>query len=157
MVHVEQLKFMTQEYFDQIESNMVTMICAEKRKQLNIIVDCQKKEDEMMQEINKSKIACVFKNLLIAEYKEMVYESIYYPHFDDFDADRLCELERMVLNYYGQEELDNHVHDPSHYMFDDDRHFYMFYEMVESKGRKILDVAEEEYDDYENDGDLVRT
>lgn len=151
---IEQMRSETQAYFDKVHKNMINMIRANNNNDTNKIHLCQQKEKELMQEICTSSVADIFQNLLIAEYKELVYESIYFPHFDRLDMLQTCELKRMILNYYGQEILDNHMHDPLHPMFNDDKHFYMFYEMVEKHGKTIFNHSiADDYDYEEYDGD----
>lgn len=147
---IEQMRTRTQAYFNNIESNMVSIVFAHDESKKS---DFLNKEEKMMRDIMASPYADTFQLLLLAEYKERVYESIYYPHMDKADFDMMSELERLVLKYYGQQKLDDHEHDPQHAMFNDGKHFYMFYEMVESKGKKILKVADEQYDDYCDDAD----
>jgi hypothetical protein len=124
------------EFFDILNNNTIKLLFAKNRENL------YQYEIEIMRNIKNSDIECLFRNLLIAEFKEKVYECIYFPHVKKIEVDHTFELKRIIINYYGEDILFEHIHDPTHFIFENQ--FYMFYEMIEAKGRNILD---EWYDD----------
>jgi hypothetical protein len=147
----EQMKKDTEKYLNMVDVNSYRILCCEKNKEPENQLEHKQKEEKMMEEIKASPIATLFTMLLIAEFKELVYESIFFPHFDQYDNDRMCGLERVIKTYYGDDVLENHIHDPEHFLFNDGRHHYMFYERYEAHGTKILDVdIDDILNDYEN-------
>jgi hypothetical protein len=142
----EELKEKTQKYFDAFDSNTVSIFCAKNNKKDDRVTELKQKEESLMQEIMNSEVGDIFCNLLIAEYKELLYASINYPHFEHAEMLHMQEYERIILEYYGENTLWEHEHDPTHFMYDDGKHFYMFYQMVEINGHYILDQWDA--DDY---------
>jgi hypothetical protein len=135
----KELKEKTQKYFDEFDSNTISIFCARHNKEEIRVRELKEKEEKLMTEIMNSEVSDIFCKLLIAEYKEMLYESIYYPYFEYAEMLHMEEYERIIMEYYGENTLWEHEHDPSHFMYDDDKHSYMFFEMIESKGFYILD------------------
>ena len=145
----QELKNMTQRYFDQFDSNTISLFCAKHNKQEERVAELKTKEEALMNEIINSEVSEIFCNLLIAEYKEKYYEYIYFPYFEHMEVLHMEEYERIILEYYGENTLWEHEHDPTHFMYDDENHHYMFYDMIEVMGYYILDdqdreMAEEE-------------
>ena len=58
------------------------------------------------------------------------------------------ENQRIIIEYYGEDELYNHYHDPLHFLFNDEKHHYMFFFMVEGYGESIFDDDEDDYVDF---------
>lgn len=133
------MKTKTQEFFDRFQHIVIILFIAKRDKKDERVQEYKKKEEELMQEINNSDVQEIFMNLLIAEYKEMYYESIFFPHFKHDEYLHMEELERVILEYYGENVFYEHEHDPTHFMYDDGKHHYMFYERVEHDGRSIFD------------------
>ncbi len=134
------LKAKTQELYDEVDHNTIILFIAKRDQNDERVEEFKKKEEELMEKIkNNSDVCEIFMNLLIAEYKEMVYESIYFPYFYHDEYLHMEEMERIICEYYGEDTLYDHYHDPTHFMFDDGMHHYMFYEMVEKYDRCILD------------------
>jgi hypothetical protein len=133
------MKAKTQEFFDEFTSNTIVLFIAKRDQKNERVQEFKKKEEELIDKINNSNVWEIFMNLLIAEYKEMVYESIYFPHFYHDEYLHMEEMERIICEYYGEDTLYDHYHDPTHFMFDDGIHHYMFYEMVEKYDRCILE------------------
>lgn len=139
----EELKNTTQEYFDEFDKNTISLFFAKNKNDTGLIKQYKEKEEQMMDKIIKNEnIRDIFEKLLIAEYKEKVYESINFPHFEYAEMLHMEEYKRIILEYYGENTLWEHEHEPAHFMFNDGKHFYMFYEMVEVNGGYILDQLE---------------
>lgn len=142
----EDLKNATQAYFDEFDNNTISLFFAKNKNDTALIKQYKENEEHLMDKIIKTEnISDIFEKLLIAEYKEKVYESINFPHFEYAEMLHMEEYKRIILEYYGENTLWEHEHDPTHFMFNDGKHFYMFYEMVEVNGDYILDQLE--YDD----------
>ena len=152
----QELKEMTQRYFDQFDSNTISIFCAKHNKQYERVVELKTKEEALMNEIFNSEVSDIFCDLLIAEYKEMYYESIYFPHFEHGEMLHMEEYERIILEYYGENTLWEHEHDPTHFMYDDGNHHYMFYDMIEKRGFYILDEQDRELADEERFCDIYQ-
>lgn len=67
-----------------------------------------------------------FEKLIIAEYKEYVYncDSKHYRYFGADYYDKMCEYTKFI----NMLDVDNYVHDPGHFMFNDKSKKYYFYE-----------------------------
>jgi hypothetical protein len=141
----EELKNTTQKYFDEFDKNTISLFFAKNKNDTALKKQYKENEELLMEKIIKTEnIRDIFEKLLIAEYKEKVYESINFPYFEYAEMLHMEEYKRIILEYYGENTLWEHEHDPTHFMFDDGKHFYMFYEMVEVNGDYILDQHEYE-------------
>jgi hypothetical protein len=141
----EDLKNATQAYFDEFDKNTISLFFAKNKNDTALIKQYKETEEHLMDKIIKTdNIRDIFEKLLIAEYKERVYESINFPHFEYTEMLHMEEYKRIIIEYYGENTLWEHEHDPTHFMFNDGKHFYMFYEMVEVYGDYILDQLEYE-------------
>jgi hypothetical protein len=102
--------------------------------------------------ITNEEILDGLKRLLIANFKELVYESMYFPHFTDEESDEMQEYFELIKRHFGENAAYNHVHDPSHYLFSGEPCYYMFYYYVEIKGTSIMDhsICLEDYE-FEDD------
>ena len=135
-----------QALFDRFDSNTISLFIARRDEKTTLMQELEEKEKAIMDEVFNSSISDIFMNMLIAEYKEQVYESIFFPYFEHDEYLHMQENERIIIQYYGEDTLYEHQHDRTHFMFDDGKHFYMFHEMIECKGESIFDY---------NDDDLV--
>ena len=75
----------------------------------------------------------LFNMLLIAEYKELIYESIHDFHFNQYEVlERYQEAEQILCS---PDELQKHRYDPEHFIFKDRK--YSFYRL-QKRGQNIL-------------------
>lgn len=107
--------------------------------------------NELISHVYKSneEIQKNFFNLMISEYKEYVYNSIYDPYFEDTEIKIMDKYECIIKSDEQiQERLCKHVHEASDEIYE--RAYYMFHEMVEKYGYSILDENREYWDiEYE--------
>jgi len=77
-----------------------------------------------------------FERLIIAEYKEYVYNcnSKYYRYFGADYYDEMCEYVEFINMF----DIQNHIHDPIHFMFNNNPRIYYFYENSEKNGDYVL-------------------
>ncbi len=75
----------------------------------------------------------LFNMLLIAEYKELIYESTHDFCFNKYDV--LEKLHDIVQHRCSTEELQSHIYDAEHFIFDGRR--YGFYKL-QKRGKNTL-------------------
>jgi hypothetical protein len=100
---------------------------------------------ELLGEIYSSseEIQDCFINMIIAEYKELIYGNLYDPTFEYATYQILMEYENILYSDdILYEMLWSHEHDHMHYMFYKDGKVYMFFELLERKGYYVLDMWE---------------
>ena len=154
MVTIEQLsetmqanKATAERLYSELDSNIISVVFAKKNGDFEKQLTCENKVCEILDEVYNSSddINDCFYRLLVAEYKEKIYWSIYDCKVDSIDYDILREYDML---FKSDDTLYNilmeHYHDSSHYMFRESNPFYSFYEMVESKGLSILDEYNED-------------
>jgi hypothetical protein len=151
------IKHRVQDLFNKLNDSALKYLFAKQRNDNDTMNLCIDKELDIIQIVkNEKEIVDIFINLLIAEYKELVYGSRFYPHFDKYEYGLLDYFEQTIAQHFtsdGDYEklLRDHTHDPTHFMFDDGMHFYMFHEMIESKGTKIIDYEDEYTEEYNDE------
>jgi hypothetical protein len=132
-------KVQVQEYFNILDYNIMNILFAKNDNDNEVVSNLYLNEIEIIRMIQNSNNENIFINFLIAEFKERAYECIYYRNISIVEKAYSKELERIILDNYGENTLLTHRHDPSHFMYDDRQNFYMFYEMIENNGLYILD------------------
>jgi hypothetical protein len=138
-------KYSAEHLYDKFHSAVISLVFA------------KDKDDKDKQESSKEKIVNVFDvlnnssdevydyfcMLLMAEYKEMIFNSICDPTFENVEADILEEYDSIIDNdenlYYIAQE---HYHDPNHVVFQNKPSCYSFYYMAEAKGLNIIEMYE---------------
>jgi hypothetical protein len=138
-------KVQTQRYYDLVLSNTIELLKAKNRNQEDNIAKYSCKEAELMKAIRDSPVSNLVQDLIISEFKEQIYEVMRFPYMTELDTDLAYEMERLILEYYGENSLYEHFFNPAHFIYNDGKHHYLFYHMVEVNGDSILD---EWYDDY---------
>ena len=97
-------------------------------------------EIRIIEMINKNeKVKKAFSNLLISEYKELVYNSIFDPYHDTF-YDKLIEYERFLAENYSNNDIIDHKYDTTYLL--KNKKYYLYYEMIEKHGKNILNAWE---------------
>lgn len=125
------------ELFNVLNSNTIKLLYAKKSNN-NTEIELYKNEEKIIiNKIKSSELQEIFINYLISEYKEKIYESVYFIHQSNVDLQYILELKRIIKENYSDEILTNHIHDYNNTIYD--KRKYMFYEMIEKEGRKILD------------------
>lgn len=138
-------------YYEELDSAIISLTFAKNKNDTQKIETSLSKIEDILSKVHnhcEPEMADGFTQLLMAEYKERVYESIFHMHFDKIDYDILCEYDDLITSRPHLYDPYNHIHDPSHFIFVDKR-FYSFYEMFEVNDLKILDKWNEnsDYDD----------
>ncbi len=67
-----------------------------------------------------------FKNLLFGMYKYCVYESYTYPFFSCEDEFVMLNLESLIRTNYGNDFLNNHRLEQTHWVYADGTYSYLF-------------------------------
>ncbi len=75
----------------------------------------------------------LFNKLLIAEFKEMIYDSTHDFYFDKYDM--LEKLNIIIQERCTSTELQEHVYDPEHFIFEGRK--YGFYKL-QKRGKNTL-------------------
>lgn len=88
--------------------------------------------------VRDDELSDAFIRLMMAEYKEMIFDSIYDPSLLDIDLYILDEYDQIIIDNEELFDPYNHYHDPTHYMFADTEYVYSFYELCEKDGHSIL-------------------
>lgn len=154
-IEQSQIKEKANQFFDELNSAIISLAFAKNKNDSKKVDICQNKIESILDNVHNNcdtNTSDAFTRLLMAEYKEQVYESIFHPHFDRMDYDVLCEYDLLIESKPDLYTPYDHIHDPTHFMFDDGKHYYSFYEMMEKDGSKILDKWNEE--DREHDDDF---
>lgn len=73
----------------------------------------------------------LFNMLLIAEVKELMYETTHDFYFDNHD--KLGNYMEVMKNRCTDEEIDSHLYDPNHFIFTNKK--YYFYKIQKRGGR----------------------
>jgi hypothetical protein len=132
-----------------VSKNVIKLMFAKDEESKDLLLQ---KQQAIFDSISKDEILDGLRRLVIADFKEMVYESIYFPYFTDQESDEMQEYFELIERHFGENAAYNHVHDPTHYIFSGEPCYYMFYN-VEIKGESIMDhsICLEDYEseDYE--------
>ncbi len=134
-----ELKEQTEAYFDLLHKNTIDLLRAKHREDTENIAKFSEEEAKLIREIQTSAVSDLFQDFLMSEFKEQLYEMMNFPHVSFLDTEYMYELQRIVMEYYGENSLYEHVFNPSHFLYDDGKHYYMFYHFVEVNGDSILD------------------
>ena len=145
-------KYTVIHYYELLKGIVISLVFAKDKKDLSKINSCEEEKQKICDTVYGSNetIRGCFALLMVAEYKEYVYNSMFDSDFDEVEDAIMLEYEAIVEGNGAFFMSKQHVHDPSHYMFTDVE--YSFYEMYEIKGFNILDDWDCEFSD--EDGDL---
>jgi hypothetical protein len=133
------MKAETQKYYDMFLENTINLMRSKHRGDEEGVTKFANEEARLLCEIKNSMVSDLFENLLISEFKEQIYEVMRFPYMTMLDTDLACEIEKIILENYGENALYEHTFDPMHFIYNDGKHHYMFYHMVEVNGDSILD------------------
>lgn len=130
------------ELFYILHSNTIKLLYAKKNNNNNEVEIYENEEKIILNKIKKSELEEMFLNYLISEYKEKIYESVYFIHQNNVDLQYISELKRIIKENYCKVHniLIDHIHDYNNIIYNN--RTYMFYEMIKKKGKKILDEYE---------------
>lgn len=128
--------------YDKLNHNIRRYICA-KKKYNKIKMDLyMKKEKQIISKVVSCSYGDCLKMFLISEYKEYIHDNMFSPYHKDIDDDILNELERIVHNLYGFDDVYNYQHNSEHFLFKDK--LYAYHEVFESKGVNIMNSWDDE-------------
>jgi hypothetical protein len=136
------------------EKCVTSLTFAINKNNLIKIEELQTKIDAILNEVytKNDAISDAFKMLTIAEYKELIFQSIFDPAFERIESEILHNLDKIIDDNFEFFDVYNHYHDHQHFIFDDKQCEYSFYELVEKHGQhSILDKWTMSVDDDEED------
>ena len=100
-----------------------------------------KDDSNVIANITNEEVKAGVMNLMIAEYKELVFKKISYPDlFNYIDSHYMSHLKSLIPRVM----LAAHKHNPHHHIFQNDYRYYMFYRHYQKKGKNILDYYKED-------------
>jgi hypothetical protein len=146
MATVEQLRIKdtVNQLYKELDSAIISLTFGKMNEDDDTIKASQNKIDKTLRKVynGDDETFDAFVRLVLAEYKEKIYDNIYDACYDNVEGKILMEYHQLITEDAHLYDVHNHQHDPTHYMFNDDKHFYSFYEMVESNGGSILEEWE---------------
>lgn len=100
----------------------------------------EKKKEELLDKMHASSndIQDCFKRIMMAIYKEIIYCNKTDDVFSHVTYDMMLEYKKIIHNNEEFYDPYNHEHEPKHYMFADNKRCYLFYELFEKHGYKLL-------------------
>ena len=145
------IKHKTYSIYNKLHSAIISLAFANNKNDLTKILDSHARINSLLNQVYESDANAqdAFIRLMMAEYKELVYNSIYDPYFDRIEAALHGIYEKIVTEKEEYFDVQNHCHDPTHYMFADMK-LYDFYDMIECKGLNIL-CDQHNNDSYDSD------
>jgi hypothetical protein len=162
--NIEQMrvKYAATTLHETFEKCVTSLTFAINKNDLIKIEELQNKIDDILKEVHtrNNAISDAFKMLAIAEYKELVFNSIFDPTFERIESDILHNLHKIIDDNSELFNAYNHHHDPLHFIFDNKQCVYSFYELVEKHGQhSILDKwtmsdGDDSEEDYYTDEDF---
>lgn len=100
--------------------------------------------------------------LIMADYKTSLCDEMFGDNQSEFKNFMRSLCENVFIKELGICDVQKHVHDPHHYVFDGYK--YEFYETIEKQGKSVLvmyqkwcngeEMSDFEYDDDEDDEDI---
>jgi hypothetical protein len=147
-----QVKYMVYSIYNKLHSAVISLVFANKKQDLDKIIASQADINTCFHKIqeNDMEVQESFSRLLVAEFKELVYNSKYDPCFEKIEDDIMTVYENIV----PVEDALNHKHDPTHYMFSEKPYWYSFYEMLECNGGSVFDDVSDDPDEDVGDEDV---
>lgn len=108
---IEYNQSMAKVCYEMLHSNIVSLVFAKSRKELDKISLYSTTEADIIMSANKNDIILDnFKKLLVAEYKQQVYDNTHDPYFDQIEHAIMNETKRIIIKNYGKEYLKNYRH-----------------------------------------------
>lgn len=146
------VKYAATTLHESFEKSVTSLTFAINKNDLVKIEELQNKINAILNEVytRNDAISDAFKMLAIAEYKELVFHSIFDPTFERIESEILHNLDKIIDDNCAFFDVYNHHHNALHFMFDDKKCVYSFYELVEKHGQhSILDKWTMSVDDEE--------
>jgi hypothetical protein len=151
------IKYQVNHFHNTLKDLLYSLARFDHNKDQIQIDECNTKINKMLYDDmyeRDDEFADAFSRLMMAEYKERIFDDLYDPSADN------C-MDKIILECYDKIIITdscfydpyNHYHDPSHYMFTGDgTHYeYSFHELFEKhETYSIIDkwkMPDEEYDD----------
>lgn len=133
------------EMFQKLESNIISMVFAKNKNDVEKLRELERTERQIINAVLDGPVEGYhfFMTLLIAEYKERTYWSLFDAHYEQIECDILAEYSRIFnKNCIWDSMAKSMKHDPTHIMLAGKS--YHFYDMLEHKGCNILNMSEDE-------------
>jgi|LakMenE18May11ns_1017448.scaffolds.fasta_scaffold9959677_38 hypothetical protein len=156
-------KYTAEHLYDKFHSAATSLVFAKNKNDKDKEESSKEKIDNVFDMLENSSNAVYnyFCMLMMAEYKEMIFNSICDPTFDNIEADILGEFNNIIDNDRDLYHIARkHYHDPYHVIFQNKPSYYSFYYMAEANGLNMIEMYETgnyddliHYDDNDNDGD----
>lgn len=131
--------------FEQFDKSMVSLTFARNKGDIaktNVSKEIQK---EILDSVNLSsdEVQDCFWRLLIAEYKEYLYGSLFDPCFERVEQGILSEYDEFLRSDNQMfDKVLNHKHEPEYFIFYDRQSNHQFYDFVENKGYSIIRLSD---------------
>jgi peroxiredoxin len=138
------VKYVATNLFQNLDTSVTSLMFAHYNSDLAKIEKTQSQIVTILNDVyaRNDAVSDAFKMLTISEYKEQIYNSINDPTFEMVEMDILYTLDEIINENPELFDVYNHQHDPSHFIFEDRKVEYSFYEQVEKDGGYILDEWE---------------
>lgn len=153
-IDINYIKYNVYKLFEIFDENIKNMGLSKDRRNIENYTIYMNNIDIISNIIQKECIEFqhCFIDLVIAEYKEYVYENFYGKNFDGIQCIYMKTYKEFLIS---NDLLYDHVHDPNHYMYQDTNRLYMFYEKIEKfddykiKEENYYRYVYDSYDDYD--------
>jgi hypothetical protein len=123
--------------YQQIIENTIKLIYARESLFLDQVGISLADEKEILRLLETEAEIEAFRELLIAEYKNLLYDNIFCPHFSIIDTLTMREYKRIIGENYSSNVLQNHIHNPQYFVFEKSSE-YLFYREFESNGIAMI-------------------
>lgn len=144
--------------FNKFDRNLISIVFAKAGTDKDKLNAHWKIHNEILASVNQTdeEFQECFFDLVVSEYKEYLYKNLFDPCFEIIERDIMLEYGEFIDSKEElQEILFNHRHDPTHFLFNDGKAPYDFYEIVESRGYSILELDESEEALYDFNSDII--
>ena len=141
IIHIA-ITYNCEDLFHKLKKNIIRYICAKNKRITRKLDIYMKREKKIVSKALSYSYADCLKMFLLSEYKEYIHDNMFSPYHKDIDDDILNELERIVHNLYGFDDVYNYRHNPEHFLFKNK--LYAYHEAFESKGINIMNSWEDE-------------
>lgn len=140
----EEAKLKARNVFEQFESITISYVFAQNKGDTEKMQECNDREMKILDILETDEEQEAFDALFLAEYKEMIYDSIYDPTFKKVESDILAEYHAYAMRNFDIDYLYESKHDPFHFVFDGytGKYSYSFHYMLEVEGKNVFEIWE---------------
>ena len=128
--------------FERFEKLTTAYVFAKNKNDTDKMDECNVKEAELLNMLETDEEYDAFDTLFLAEYKELMFDSIHDPTFLSVDYDIFKEYHNFAMRNFDEDYLYDTKHDPTHFVFEGNTKWYSFYHMVEADGKNIFDMLD---------------